>query len=661
MLMDKTTEAIAHFIGLFEIAVEEARLRQDFNEFQIKRDPEPQQPALLDIDVAMQAPYDFVEMDPGLRYQPLPPDVVLLAPWVETDFHPPHLPESMPISAQIFADLPDPGVAALHHASSRVVFHIDPPGSLAVRINQEISLSDNDYVGVGGHGLIFSPDANHGAEMAALLYGAARFSPTMDLNAPGSGAEIGSFILASASALEAFAEEHQQDDDVFVVNQDGIEGSYVNGAIVAKLPDLKEHLPDQEEEEAEGPATVHSVDGLGTVEIEASVTVEAGSNTLVNSAVLTNNWLVGPVIAAVGNHVELNAIVQINVWSDSDSIGTSLGGWTFDPGEATEAFNIAMFTRIDPGADAQTGAPSDEFPQNWAVTRIDGDLILMNWIEQFSFMMDNDVHVLSSSGVKSMVTTGDNTMLNNVNLTELGLYFDLIIVGGNIYDCNFIFQMNVLLDDDLVGAVKGFETTGDGTLSTSGNLLWNQAGIINIGGADRFEAMPGHYREAAANLKAGSNDLPSGVLGDDAFAGLGGLRVLYVSGDILDLQYIKQTNILGDADQVAMAMNGIEDSFPDAQWNVSTGSNALINTAGILDLDSTGKNYVGGDQYSDEVLIQAELVSADPNLGGQDPDILVNEAIAFLGDESAGPDDDAASTLTIHDAPHVDVMQTMLA
>lgn len=659
MLMDKTTEAIAHFIGLFETTLEEARLRKDYNEFQATFDPAPEQPGLIDINVSTKAPYNFVEMDPGLRYQPLPPDVIWLAPWIETNFHPPHVPVLMPISSQILATLPEPGSA---YQAPHVVFHLDPPGSLAVLINQAISLSDNDYVGVGGHGLIFSPDVDHGAEMAALLYGAAQLSPVGDLDAPGSAAEIGNFILNSASALETFVEEQHQDDNVFALSQDRIEGAYVNSKLVSELPDLKDHLPDPEEEDTGGaPATAHSVQGVGAVEVEASITLDAGSNVLVNSVVLTNNWLAGPVIATVGDHVELDAIVQINVWSDADAIGASVGGWTFDPGATTEAFNIAMFSRIDPGVNTPAGASNDDFPENWAVTRIDGDLILMNWIEQFNFMMDNDVHVLSSSGVKSMVTTGDNTMLNNVNLMELGLYFDLIVVGGNIYDCNFIHQMNVLLDDDLVGGVEGFQTSGDGVLSTSGNLLWNQAGIVNVGGADRFEAMPDHYKEAVANLEAGKNDLPSGVFGDDAFAGLGGIRVLYVSGDILDLQYIKQTNILGDADQVALAMNGIEDSFPDAHWNVTTGSNTLVNTAGILDLDATGKTYVGGDQYSDEILIQAELVSADPLLGGQDPDVLVNEAVAFLGDDFAASDDDAPSTPIVHDAPHVDVMQTMLA
>ena len=44
------------------------------------------------------------------------------------------------------------------------------------------------------------------------------------------------------------------------------------------------------------------------------------------------------------------------------------------------------------------------------------------------------------------------------------------------------------------------------------------------------------------------------------------------------------------------------------------------------------------DHYSDEILIQAELVSPNDSLGGQNPDVLVNEAVVFLGDDLAGPD-----------------------
>ncbi|RJG41636.1 type I secretion protein [Mesorhizobium sp. DCY119] len=660
--MDKITETIAHFIGLFQIAVEEARLRKDFDEFQAQSALAREQNQLLDVDVEAKAPYDFVGMDPGLRYQPLAPDLATVEPWLNPRY--PALEGIVPGVDALPRDAPLVSAAGKLAAAPRVEFQIDPPGSLAVLINQEIRLSDNDYVGAGGHGLKFSPVSDHGAELAALLHGAARLAPLGDLDAPGSEEAIEGFILGTTAALKTFAEEHIDDGDVFVLKQQAIEGTYVNGKITADAPKLKDHLPDpdDDDDEAQHAGTVHSDSSLGSVEIEASVTLEAGSNTLVNSAALTNNWLAGPVMATVGDYVEVNAIIQTNVWSDNDAIGSFVGGWTFDPMAATEAFNIAVFARVDPTEDTSTQADAGAFPQHWAVTSIDGDLIFMNWIEQFSFVTDDDVHVLSSSGVKTTVATGDNTTLNDVSLTELGLYYDLIIVGGNIYDANFIQQMNVMLDDDLVGGVNGFHTTGDGSLSSSGNLLWNQAGIVNVGAGDRFAALPSHYKQTADYLKDGDKKLDADVLNDPSFSGVGTLRVLYVSGSIFDLQYIKQTNILGDSDEVALAMNGIEDSFPGAQWTISTGSNALINVAEIVDLDSTGKTYVGGNQYSDEILIQAELVSAHPELGGRDPDVLVNEAIAFLDDDVADHGDAASSTLQpTLDAPHGDVMQTMLA
>jgi len=667
VLMDKITETIAHFIGLFGIAVEEARLRKDYDEFQAQRALEREQPDLINVTVEGRAPYDLIGMDPGLLYQPLVPGLVPETAWSNVDYRPPQIPELSAAfpgnQASLISGIGFRGGASSHQPG----LQIEPPGSIAVRINQEIRLSDNDYVGAGGHGLKFSPAADHGAEMAALLQGAARHAPFANLDAPGSVEEIEDFLLEAGPALTTFAKGYgEEDGDAFVVSQEVIEGSFVNGAPATELPKLADHLPDEEEDEANEPDPVDSVSGTGTVETEASVDLVAGSNTMVNSAVLTNNWLGGGVMAAVGDCVEINAIVQVNAWSDTDAIGSCVSGWKFDPTEATEAFNIAMFARVDPAAGKAApgdGASAGDFPKHWAVTKIDGDLISMNWIEQFSFVTDNDIHVLSSSGVTTMVTTGGNTTLNDVSLAELGFYYDLIIVGGNIYDGNFIHQMNVLLDNDLIGGVNGFGTTGEASLSTSGNLLWNHAEIVTVGGTGGFEAMPAHYKKAAENFEAGRNDLPTDILHDSAFEGLAGVRVLYVSGNILDLQYVKQTNILGDSDQVAMALNGIDDSFPNADWTVSTGSNALINAAQIVDVDLTGKTYVGANHYSDEILIQAEFVSPNPDLGGRDPDVLVNEAIAFLDDDIAGPGDDhTASVLQpSHDASHADLMQTMLA
>ena len=118
-------------------------------------------------------------------------------------------------------------------------------------------------------------------------------------------------------------------------------------------------------------------------------------------------------------------------------------------------------------------------------------------------------------------------------------------------------------------------------------------------------------------------------MNDEAFAGIGALRVLYISGDLLNVQYVSQTNVLGDSDQVALAMNQFV-AHPEAEWTVTTGGNQVANFAGIVDVDGTDKTYVGGEHYSHEILIQADIISSDPELGGQNPDALVNEAVAFL-------------------------------
>jgi hypothetical protein len=124
-------------------------------------------------------------------------------------------------------------------------------------------------------------------------------------------------------------------------------------------------------------------------------------------------------------------------------------------------------------------------------------------------------------------------------------------------------------------------------------------------------------------------------LQDPAFAGLAGLRVLYVSGDLINTQYIKQVSIMGDSDQIALAMDAVAPQ-PGADWSVSTGGNALINNAAILDLDAIGKTYVGGGQYSQETLFQSGLVADQPELAARDPDALVNEAVAFLDGSMLG-------------------------
>src|SRR5690606_18739379 len=119
-------------------------------------------------------------------------------------------------------------------------------------------------------------------------------------------------------------------------------------------------------------------------------------------------------------------------------------------------------------------------------------------------------------------------------------------------------------------------------------------------------------------------------------------------------------NIIGDNDQIALAMNEFQ-LRADADWTIVTGSNALLNNAAIVDLDSLGPTYVGGEQYSQAMLVQAELISDNPEFWAKDPDALVNEAVVFL-DEAIddGPDATPAYYAPDNDAPQGDGLQTML-
>lgn len=669
--MDRTTEAIAHFIGLFETITEAARLREAYDEFAASRKAHPDVADLPLTDTSFDARYDFVEYDPGLAYRAPAPQWVLYQPWSNVEFRAPEIPVDG-VAQIAYPGFVVPGAISYSGSGYTIVVpHGETIGSVANYISQNIALSDDDYFGVGGNGLLFSPDPVDGSRLDELTQAAAGISPLGEVAMPGSAEDLTSFVTNSILALEEFEPQSSPGTTIFVEQGDTIEGTFVNGEKVAEAPSLEDYFDfDEEVEEQTGeheseheadtdhPSSVHKSDG--EFKIEVSVEIETGDNTLVNNAVLKNFWTGAPVTAVVGDHFELNAIIQINAWCDNDYVTSAVGGW-LDQSAPNEAFNIATFERFDPGEDDEAPEDDSGFPQHWVVKEISGNLMIVNWLQQLTFMTDNDIGVVSSSGVTTRVSSGDNVTYNDISIEEIGFSYDLIIIGGSVYDANIIHQMNVLCDSDLIGAVAGFTTTGEGSVSTHDNLLWNQAYIYNVGGAARFESLPDYYRETAEQLAEGQDYLADAVLSDSPFAGFGPLKVLYIKGDLINVQYVKQTNLLGDSDQVALAMHE-SDPTADGEWSVTTGANALLNVASILDLDSLGITYVGGEEYSGEILIQADIISTDPEFGGQDPDVLVNEAIAFLDDEIAKEDqaDDGSAVPYDVDNGHSDGLQSLI-
>jgi hypothetical protein len=640
-MFDKITEEIAHFIGVFHVSVEDARFREAYQEFSFNPLPSELEP-LPAIIPDFAAPYQLLDYDPGLVYR---------SPWPEpwhanarpTQFQDTHRPDNVDGAdpGSTWYDWPKYEAARSHGATKFTPPELDPPGSVANYINQIVALSDDDYFSVGGHSLVFSPDAIDNSKLLASAESAMAASPIDDLERPGSSDEI--ITLIKTSILQIETEEVASTDDVQMFKiEETIEGVYVNGELVAEAPKLEDYhsFDDEEVSEEDAGSNAWMMDD-GTVVIKASVELQSGGNTLVNEALLKNFWTGGTVTAIVGDHVELNVIVQTNALWDTDVITSSVGSPA--NADANELFNIATFERLDVSKNPDPDPVDvDHYPKFWSITEIKGDLMIVNWLEQFIFMSDNDVGILSSSGVTTSVVSGNNIGVNHVSIYELGFSYDLIIVGGSVYDANIIQQTNVLFDNDVVGAETGFHTTGKSEVSSSANLLWNQAHITNVGNPDRFDELPQHYLDAANGLAAGGMDIPDDVRSDDAFAGLQGMSALYISGDLLNLQYIQQTNILGDSDQIALAKDAIAPHLT-AEWSISTGSNALVNSAAIADLDSFGKTYVGGDQYSLETLYHAEMISRHPEFGSPHPDALVNEAVLFLDDSMLDATDTAAA------------------
>ncbi len=665
MSMDSITETIAHFIGFFHTTLEHARMREAYKKVIVEKTHAADVAARPFVEAEFNARFDLTGYRPALDYAAPSPETVIYYPWSEVRFASPEI--DIPWQDALFSGWFTPkGAMSVTGGTIVILPLIEPIGSVVSLFFQKAHLSDNDYFSVGAHKLSFAPPLIDNQSLLDFADQALSISPIGVPDVPGSGAAMGEFIRTTAERLETFTGDDAPDGaTVVVVRGETIEGKFLNGVAVDELPDLKDYHdfnPPKEDATSapKGNAVIHAD---GTITVDASVTVEAGGNTLVNATAITSFWTAATVTAVMGDHIELNAIIQTNAWMDIDAISALVGNWTNDSAP-TQAFNLASFSRYDTFEEMTPASEEATFPKHWVVTQITGDVMIVNWLQQLVFMSDNDVGILSSSGSTTTVIAGENMSVNEISLYEMAKAYDLIIIGGHVFDANIIQQMNVLFDNDMIGAVKGFSTTGEGAVSTSDNLLWNEASIYNVGGTHRFEALPEAYSAFAASLAGGGQGEAGDVLLDPAFAGLGALKVLYISGDLIKLNYISQTNILGDSDQIALAMDAIG-PIEDADWTVNTGSNNLINLAAIADLDSLGKTYVGGQQYAQDVLVQAEFISASPDdLGMKNPDALVNEAVAFLTDDAAADHGAGAHSLdpSYHplDAGQGDGLQSML-
>lgn len=673
MYMDKISDMIAHFIGLFETEIDEARLRSHYAEGRNFQDdaPLPGTPGTPDDDKE----YDnqLVDYNPALKYR---------APGGHHDYSHARAAQAHAFEETLqklaaiasgnlsapYYGMPDWGNS--YEIPSQLILHVGP-GSVIAHLSQITLLQDDDYLNMTD-GPNVPRDTTFATERTMEYYvESTHLTPFPSYHRT----DTYEGVQAIAKDLHDYISQARSDnvtslgtgaDQDFVLAGHSINGVYVNGSLANALPDVDDFMPDRgiakppiDPDKSDVPLESHG--GAGN-----SLDVAAGANVVANIASVVNTGVITPVLAVMGDYHHIDAITQSYIYSDNDDIGA---GFAHEDHLATVASNIASFQRTvfgenADGSHAQTTTDTTTFPTAWRVSYVAGDVSFVHWIEQYHFATDNDTMTVTTSGADVGVLTGGNSVVNLASYLGIGMQYDLVIVGGNVLDMNMISQTAVLYDNDtahtLAGAPQG------ASIQSGNNLVWNEASIHNIGANDRFADMPDYMVEAAKAINERDPHMPEGLSTDPNFAGYAGLNVLYISGNLYNVTYIKQVSVLGDSDDVKLAASKVAADNENATIHIDTGSNAVVNIAQITDYGSFGgSTYVGGHLYSDAVLIQGGLVDHDASQPQPAP--LANEAIAFLHDDNGTTGDhtdavfNSGHDLSWSQAHPVDVMQTAVA
>jgi hypothetical protein len=665
MALDQISEEIAHFVGMFHLEIEAAKMRLDYLAFRTEMDG----PELGPLKEDRFATRDEMALR-DLRTRTdnpdsTPPSATPAAP--KMAFVPWQGAESAAAPAQqpdLATDSPAPMAAGSLSLGGQMVEIL--PNSIVLAIAQTAFLTDDDLLIFDGSAGFTDP-----ALYLTLLQDLAELAQSLSLIAPWAWSPANGAIMDAAQqmaeAMTAAETPEAEGLSAMILRGDVAEGSFVNGVRVDDVPAIKDLLPaflklKAEEAEAEAEATLVKSDGVtdhdpGPFAVDPGHHVVTGGNRVINETVLKSVWVDAPVIAVAQDVLRLDVISQVNMRIASSDL----------PGPAqaapSHALNIAQLEQTS-ALVAQSDAgksgdgPAEGLPSIWNVTRLDGDLMLMNWVQQHIFATDYDRVEVQFTGAATYIGTGENLVFNETLILNLGFHYDLILIGGNMLTLNQITQVNVLLDQDRI--------TGDvpdgATLHAGDNLQVNTAAIMTTG-TDSMAEKTDAFTQALSELAGGAKTIPAALAQDALFAGNDALNVLYISGDLIQTNVIEQTNYLGDSDQIHF----IKDMFATAEGadvTVTSGSNAQINAASIVaqGLDSTV--MAGGEAYSDALIYQAELIDDCAPPAGVQMDKLAPEAVAFLADDMIGPApaDDCGPAVQVDDCPGtVDVMQTMLA
>jgi hypothetical protein len=245
----------------------------------------------------------------------------------------------------------------------------------------------------------------------------------------------------------------------------------------------------------------------------------------------------------------------------------------------------------------------------------------------------------TGDGIGQWASLGGNFSINAALLVDLGEAARIMVVMGDYFKTDAIFQTNTIMDADRVrvsGGDREPSSTSDQNVATNiADFVQNPS--IYTGFSAQFagpnwivDVVDGDFYSVHAVAQANylsDNDVATQVSSSSHYNLVTGYNtqgnlaqildgsieydLIIIKGSYHGLNVIFQNNILLDNDKVKMAADGA-----DPSQSVSSGNNSLLNEAAVA-------NY-GGDTFDGlpanleliESLLAAGLTSLDPELAG---------------------------------------------
>lgn len=499
-------------------------------------------------------------------------------------------------------------------------------------------LSDNDRFGVPEHVTVtMVTGLDPAAEITSLQDMAQDAVPPGLLPLGGGNSAIIGENLAAAQ-IEAAASGEAPSTVVF--------GVHVNGVLQPQgsEPDDADDGTSDADERREGapPPIPEQPDGWqpGDAGLQGA---ELGSNLASNGAIIIDADEACGTLVVLGDYFKTNAVVQVNVYADSDHVRIAGSGANAGPGaavalganEATNTADLSIRPLLEEVIDNRglTG-------YSWNIDISYGDYYDVKSIYQENVINGNDVTCQTMTNAYYRVIVDANGQANAVMVEDFGAGYDLIVVLGNYYGGNFISQTNILLDNDHITVTAPGEG-GSQTVYGGQNLLSND-GMISVYAREGFVPVSADFEAFIRSLETSGDISPEDWW---SYSGSGSteMNVLFVTGDYYDINLIEQVNIVSDAD-AAMQVGG-----EGADQFVSTGGNTTTNFAAIIDVGAYGEQFLGGEAYEEWTLIQTNIIaSEDDELVIGDATQLASEVVAFAYSDD---EDDQSTEAPLATAP----------